>query len=302
MEVSATAVAELNPIQSSAKQAILGRWCVIAAVGLLTIVAAVVCQRRLAGALVEPLPVFPLAATGFMAAAIALLARAVSCKFATWAPAVVSWAVRVVPSVALMALAVALAVPGTAVFGAWLLAGIVVAEETTAWWLNRRLRGASAVEVEVDDAVAEDPPSSTPAPRPMPPETADVADDRLSQQWARRREADGSEIIRGQARATFDTGVRTATVHVAFCPPLESAPQITFELPQEVDVRVKTGQLLPYGARFDLKLTKAAEKPISFLLRFEAVSKTELRDEARNEITDADNRRLDGPHRRWHGE
>jgi hypothetical protein len=302
MDASAAAVAELKPIAPSAKQVALGLRCAIVAVGLLTVVAAVVCQRRLAGALEEPLPVFTLAATVIMAAAIALFARVVSHRFAIRAPAGVAWAVRVLPSAALLALAVALAIPGTALAGAWLLAGIVVAEEMTAWWLNRRLMLEMASDVAADEPAKEEPPSFAPAWQPVPVETADIADDQLSQQWTRRRAADGSEIIHGLARATFDTGVRTATVHVAFCPPLEGEPQITFEHPKEFDVRVKTGQLLPYGARFDLKLTRAAEQPVSFLLRFEAVSKPELQNEARDSVTETENRRVDGPHRRWQGE
>ena len=70
----------------------------------------------------------------------------------------------------------------------------------------------------------------------------------------------------------FAPGQRTASLHVAFCPPFARTPEVSAQQLDGPAVRIKTGQLLPYGVRLDLKLSAAAEMPSGVLLRFSARS------------------------------
>jgi hypothetical protein len=55
---------------------------------------------------------------------------------------------------------------------------------------------------------------------------------------------------------------------VAFCPPFKSTPRLEVQQREGPAARVKTAQLLPYGARLDLKLAAAAEQPLTVVLQF----------------------------------
>ena len=57
---------------------------------------------------------------------------------------------------------------------------------------------------------------------------------------------------------------------MAFCPPFAATPELEVEQLDGPEARIKTAQLLPYGARLDLKLAAAAEEPTSVLLQFSA--------------------------------
>ncbi len=65
-------------------------------------------------------------------------------------------------------------------------------------------------------------------------------------------------------------GQRTGSLHVAFCPPFTATPELVVEQLEGPEARMKTAQLMPYGARLDLKLAAAAEEPTSVLLQFSA--------------------------------
>jgi hypothetical protein len=97
--------------------------------------------------------------------------------------------------------------------------------------------------------------------------SADVAEGVL-QQFIRSQAADGSEQLRGFLRACFSAGQRTAHTHVAFCPPFSRTPAMRVEQVAGPTVRIKTAQLLPHGARLDLKLATTAERDETVLLRF----------------------------------
>ncbi len=95
------------------------------------------------------------------------------------------------------------------------------------------------------------------------------------QQLTRTRAADGSERLSGWLRAPFLAGQRTASVHVAFCPPFAAVPELSVEQVDGPPARVKTAQLLPQGARLDLKLASAAEEPHDVALEFSALASSE---------------------------
>ena len=52
--------------------------------------------------------------------------------------------------------------------------------------------------------------------------------------------------------------------------PFNRAPRLEVRQREGPAARVKTTQLLPYGARLDLKLAAPAEKPLVVLLQFTA--------------------------------
>ena len=88
------------------------------------------------------------------------------------------------------------------------------------------------------------------------------------QQLTRSQAADGTEELFGWIRLPFAPGQRTGCIHVAFCPPLCVTPEVTVEQIEGPDARIKTAQLLPYGARFDLKLAATAEASTAVVLQF----------------------------------
>jgi hypothetical protein len=90
------------------------------------------------------------------------------------------------------------------------------------------------------------------------------------QQLTRSQAADGSENLAGWVRLPFAAGQRTGSIHVAFCPPLCATPELLVEQIDGPAARIKTAQLLPYGARLDLKLAVAATEPATVLLQFTA--------------------------------
>ena len=63
-------------------------------------------------------------------------------------------------------------------------------------------------------------------------------------------------------------GQRTASVHIAFCPPFAQTPEVSAEQTAGPPARLKTVQVLPYGARFDLKLAAACPESADVLLEF----------------------------------
>jgi hypothetical protein len=83
-------------------------------------------------------------------------------------------------------------------------------------------------------------------------------DGTLLQQLTRSRAADGRETISGTVVAEFALGERTATRHVAFCPPFQMLPQVEAEIADGPDASVQVAQVLHNGARLDVRLLEPA--------------------------------------------
>ncbi len=105
--------------------------------------------------------------------------------------------------------------------------------------------------------------SRVPAPH-FPPEN-------VSQQVTRSRSEDDRDVCRGWIRASFDEGQRQQVVHLAFCPPFETLPELSTSVADGSTVEIKHAQLMPYGARVELKRDRSSKEPSSALLRFSAV-------------------------------
>ncbi len=91
-----------------------------------------------------------------------------------------------------------------------------------------------------------------------PLEEASVAGEQVLQQLTRTATAAGADVLRATLFAEFPAGSRTASVHVAFCPPFVCLPQAEFQQASGPSARIKLAQLLAHGARFDVKLSSSA--------------------------------------------
>ncbi len=187
------------------------------------------------------------------------------------------------PTAAVLALGSALSLPETAPAGLIAFWSLVAAEELWAWrplvWRVRGRAGSSRpARVDSPDVASPHPspakpstsaPSITLLPS-LPPDTVPGAD--VLQQLTRSQAADGSERVSGWLRVPLCAGQRTASIHLAFCPPFPKTPVLDVERLDGPEARIKTAQVLPHGVRLDLKLRHAAEEPLDVLLQFSARS------------------------------
>jgi hypothetical protein len=252
----------------------IARWSAGTAAGLLLTAALLVAWRRLAGALVSPLepPV--------LLAVAALLAATTGGVRLVWRRCSPDSRLRrgaaplgLLLSAAVLALGASLSLPGSdarALLAFWTL---LVAEECWAWWPTVwRQRHRAAPTGATPRPVRLDLPETS-APHAIPPEsTADAPAAEILQQLTRSRAANGADQLAGWLRTRFSAGQRTGSIHVAFCPPFAKTPELAVVQHEGPEARIKTAQLLPYGARLDLKLAAAAEQPASVLLHFSARS------------------------------
>ncbi len=283
-EVHALCCAQGRAILGSNAVVDVVRVAATAMLALLAAAALTVVARRFAGALQIPLapPALWLIATLIGAASIgihlAVLSRAAR------AGRCLGLAVMAVTSLAVAGLALGVCLPGTSTGGQFVLCTLLLAEQSWAWaryirqaveppagmspdslgvsagvsgnantveHVNHRAHHASSVEALVDSDVG-------------------VLSKDVTQQLVRTQTADGAEQICGRLRIAFAAGQRTGSVHVAFCPPLAATPEVEVEQLDGPPARIKTAQLLPYGARLDLKLAAAADEQTSVLLQFSA--------------------------------
>ncbi len=98
----------------------------------------------------------------------------------------------------------------------------------------------------------------------------ETAPDDVLQQLVRRADPEGGEWITGVVRVRFDAGQKTAHAHVAFCPPFADQPTCDAESVSGPDSQLKVAQLLPQGARFDVRLDHVQDEPASVLVEFAA--------------------------------
>jgi hypothetical protein len=253
---------------------------------LLAVVALVFVWRRLAGALERPLDAAVLVAVATVLAAIALgghLARQ-----ATAGSRRRDLAAKLVTSGLLLIVGGAVILRGqsggaTVVF--WCL---LLAEQCWEWMPVRAL--ARPVARALAEPVAHDQPITpgaiedgrSPARgegrievRPTIVPAIAVADttapnEDVLQQLTLSRSESGCQRLSGWLRLPVAAGQRLGNVHVAFCPPFPTTPEIEVEQLAGPACRIKTAQLLPYGARLEIKLATAAAEAGSVLLRFSA--------------------------------
>ncbi len=257
----------------------LARWAAVALVGTLALVACALGWRRLDGALVTPLEPGSLAAVGLVVAMAAALARlALHGANAPARGGPIDDLIAGGLSVSVLTVGIALSLPGSGGVGLAALWIALALEEAWVWtprftrMLKRRRSRVDPIESEDSDA----PNDNSTLPSPSTAMEIDAADRmpsaEVTQQLTRGRTARGADVLSGWLRAPLEAGQRTASVHVAFCPPFSRAPHATVEQRDGPKARIKTVQLLPYGVRFDLKLADPAAESTDVVLHFSATT------------------------------
>jgi len=254
----------------------LAHWAATGFAGFLFFSGAVLCWRRMAGELSAPLEPTVLLLVGVSLAVAAATARlAWRCRSGASRAGLPAPAAAALLSAAVLAVGGALSLPGTSPGGLLILWSVLALEEVWAWapggW--RRLVAGRGTPARPQGAVAT---PDSPAARPLqtrPAMQRPPADD-VTQQLTRSRTAEGTEILSGWLRVEMASGQRSANVHLAFCPPFARSPRVAVEQVEGPRARIKTVQLLPYGARFDLKLVALSEEAATLLLEFSAEAAT----------------------------
>jgi hypothetical protein len=239
------------------------RLAAVVVLGLLSAAAAIITVRAWAGALQTPLePAILLTAAVLTAAAAAFVRLGWLLPLGSNRIGRLDHGVMAVTLFAVAALCGGLCLPADTPPAAVLFfRAIVLVEESWAWLWFVRTRTRSGFSPNAGPP--ESPVCRTKTPDPF------IAEE-VTQQLTRSQAADGAEELAGWLRLPFAVGQRTGSVHVAFCPPLRVTPELAVEQIDGPEARIKTAQLLPYGARFDLKLAAAAEEDTSVLLQFSA--------------------------------
>jgi hypothetical protein len=264
-------------------------WIVRAAACGVFLLATLLFWRRAAGAIHEPLPASGLFLVGCLLAAAAIAHGTGRRSSARKNAALIS---EIALSTAFIAVAAALSVPHTSTAGLIFLWSILLLGEGWAWRtrLIRAVKGSneSAPVGEVETPAETQGRSQTSLEsrlvssarqEPRPPaiekaglEFAETAlPEDVTQQLTRSTAADGTEELAGWLRVPFAAGQRTQSVHLAFCPPFHHTPELSVEQAEGPAARIKTAQVLPYGARLDLKLHAAEEMSSAVVLQFTAV-------------------------------
>jgi hypothetical protein len=229
-------------------------------------------SRRVAGALVEPLPLVPWLLTGLI---IALWLRwsATSLPDGFAAPLVARFPVAWLSPAIAGLLGVALWLPGTrlsALAGYAAIVAVGSSRRLVLPWRRiwpTRLRPAIGWPFETPSSRdSADSGGEEPAAVALPPAVV--------QQLIRRRDPGEAESLRGSVRADFVAGQRMASAHVAICPPFVGQPHCHVAVAAGPAAEVRVASALPFGVRFEIKLAQAAAAPASVVIEF-AVDSTD---------------------------
>jgi len=264
----------------------LARAVIATTTGMLFLLALGLLMRRLSGALAYPLDTAGLLAAAVVFAAIAGLLRVVWQGLPTdGSSAAVTWLVWATPAVALLMFAFSLSLPRSPQPALGLFWGILTAEEAVSlWFVWRRLAPETVTGMPCETATERDSNVdlldggalshglATEQPdqdiRFDPPHlpTPHVLPKNVSQQLTRAREEDGTDALFGVLRGHFAPRQRSLRLHVVFCPPFDVVPVVNVEKIEGPPVTFQTGQVLPYGARVDLRLKSASDEPQDVVL------------------------------------
>lgn len=244
------AVAEVAKRSSSAVAAAL-----VVSAGCFFVPISLLAARRCTGAFVQPLPLGVLIATALVALCAAWLVRIV------W---LINWpdhpTVRWLPSALLVLLAITLWLPGTTPTAAGALTLMVAVDCILA--------------IALDGARARPFPQWLAERRSRQPTNWRAAvlitDASVVQSWTRRHLASGEDAIEATLRAEFLPGQRTEHCHLAICPAMHATPVVNCQQLGGPAARIKVAQVLPHGARIELKLAEAARSPTQIFLRVTA--------------------------------
>lgn len=269
MDVSTYQPSTSNRLVISRLPVRVATWVVgVAACGLF-LLSLFLLVRRLGGAFQRPLSPPALIVTAIILAAVATTLHLLWLRSAptSWKRQSASvW--LCLPSLALLILGASVSLPGSSTAALVLFWGILLGSEATAYLCVRYLgRDTSVV-----------PECFTASPQPAPDLTTDTTGTtgpaagsdyppaEVSQQLVRASDASGHESVHALLRGSFAPGQRSLSLHVAFCPPLVRTPEIHARQLEGEVVRIKVAQVMPYGARLDLRLQVFSQRQESVLI------------------------------------
>ncbi len=273
---------------TAAQVADLARGSAVALSGLLVSIAVILGWRRAAGAIATPLDLAGLLLAALLVATCAAGARLAwlsAAGAASTGPARavsrLDMALATLVSLVVLAIGLLVCLPGTTITGGLVLWITLSAEELFAWRLvvGRRPLGAVDATAGLSSRAAVASPRghggtvSSGATAGLPGIPA--PGEEVLQQLTRSRTADGGELLSGWLRVDLAAGQRTANLHVAFCPPFARTPRISVQQVGGPEARVKTVQALPYGVRFDLKVSDEGPEASTLVLQFAAAVSAE---------------------------
>jgi hypothetical protein len=263
----------------------LSQWILGASASGLALLACFLLVRRLAGGFQRPLPPVALIATAAILVGVGASLRLLWLRSAP--PDAKGWAghLRLGPtSLSVLTIGASLSLPGTsaaALATFWL---ILLAGEAVAYGAFRsRGRGAIPKRAPATDHPTDGEPDhgspQVPSPRSGGHAGSRVAvadieylPESVTQQVTRSCDDAGRDSIHALLRGAFAPGQRSLSLHVAFCPPMEVVPQIDAEQLEGAAVIIKTPQVMPYGARIDLRLEHFSQRSESVLIRLHALA------------------------------
>jgi len=258
----------------------------LAAVGVLLVI------RRCSGGLTQPIPTLQLLVVALVLSGLAAAWRCYCFSAdSQFVPdrQLANWLRNAAPGIVLLLFACSLSLPGSSGLGLLFFWSILVGEELVAHWFWHAPRvGATSPRELARRELTEDPVQRIPTTAMRPSEftlerdestqpesdslAVDVAGlpDGVWQQITQAHDDDGQQVFYGRLRGEFAVGQRSTSLHVAFCPPLESVPQIFAEQIEGPEVTIKPAQVLPYGVRFDVKRNSLGEGCETVIIEFYA--------------------------------
>jgi hypothetical protein len=231
---------------------------------MLLAVAALLFLRRISGGIAEPLTM-----EVRLLAGVALTATASVLRLPWLGPspnAMLRATGLVLPLPALLLFALALSFPLAPIGSVVVLWLGVIAHEslwTVYLWRGRRFQPSAAPR----PAVETDPPRQARESAA----TAQAPASNVTQQLVRKREGD-ADTITGVLRTEVSAGERTCSLHVAFCPPLATSPQLQCEQIEGPAANITLGEVQSYGARIDVRLLRTTSQPATLAVEFYARS------------------------------
>ena len=259
-----------------------------ATVTLATLIACWLLFRRLGGAFAQPLGWAHLLTTAVILSATAALTRICGTLFvqsqtSNWG----YWLLLGLLSVAVLLVSASVSLPGSSTWALIVFWLVILAEEITSfiilfrksWPYSRATdiwrRASSRVQKDRVD------PQECPSQKTGLDETDIVGrtaeersvvvspSARVLQQLTRVSEEDGSDLLFGTLRGEFSARQRSSSLHVAFCPPMDTVPELKVQQTEGVPVDIRPAQVFPYGVRLDLRISAIDDRSQSVLLEIE---------------------------------
>jgi hypothetical protein len=226
---------------------------------LLGLLATWMLTRRLSGGLVEPLD------AGSLLALSTIVAGSVGgLRLLTATSPIQQRAMAFAGSTTVVAIGIAFSLSGTTAVGLIFLWLPLIAEECLAY-VPRNLRRRSRPVEEPSVAPAND----------WEPLDSETLPESVNQQWVRLLDESGKDSATGMIRAVFAPTERVTSVHLGFCPPFATTPELSIEAVDGEEATIQLGQVLPYGARIELRRRTAGEAG-EVVLQFFAVEGDEV--------------------------